>query len=277
MEKNISQEYINIICELYNDIYDERVENTCSPIAETSPGEDWAPGQRAAHKSLSAFQRELQENGIFLSTSKIKKILITGGCGTTARSREIQGLYSRYVSEGLKPDAVVARISAELEIGKVSVSVNLPYSTVVYKLEERSSNARRCERYREKQKASGKDEGTQVASGFADLLKKSDDKVAVSMLWARIASLQGYSFKTSGRNGFGGVEFTYSVKKDKAGSWSGELFVSTKEKSITRSTVMKAYRRAVEFEGVVPGPKALGTFGASYLYSIFQRLSVIKE
>ena len=67
------------------------------------------------------------------------------------------------------------------------------------------------------------------------------------------------------------------VKKDKSGSWCGELFVSTKEKFITRSTVMKAYRRAVELDGVVPGLKKLGTFGASYLYSIFQRLGVIKE
>lgn len=192
MEKNVSQDYINTICKLYIDIYDDRVENTCPPTAGSSPcipGEDWAPGQRADHKSLSAFQRELQENGIFLSTLKIKKILITGGCWTTARSREIQKIYSRYISEGLKPDAAVARIAAELKISKVSVSVNLPYSSVVYKLEERSSNARRCERYRAKQKASGKGGGTQVAPGFAELLRRSDDKAEESLLGDRIASL----------------------------------------------------------------------------------------
>lgn len=66
-------------------------------------------------------------------------------------------------------------------------------------------------------------------------------------------------------------------KKLKAVSWCGELFVSTKEKSITRSTVMKTYHRAVELDGIVPGPKTLGTFGASYLYNIFQWLGVIKE
>lgn len=101
MKKTPSQDYITYICKLYNDIYDDRVKNTCPPIAGTGPGEDWTPGQRANHKSLSAFQRQLQENGISLSTSKIKKILITGGCWTTARSREIQKLYSCYVSEGL--------------------------------------------------------------------------------------------------------------------------------------------------------------------------------
>ena len=47
MENKLSQEYINTICELYNDIYDDRVENTCPPTAGNSPcipGEDWAPG-----------------------------------------------------------------------------------------------------------------------------------------------------------------------------------------------------------------------------------------
>lgn len=37
MEKNISQEFIARICELYNDIYDDRVENTCPPTAGNSP------------------------------------------------------------------------------------------------------------------------------------------------------------------------------------------------------------------------------------------------
>ena len=37
------------------------------------------------------------------------------------------------------------------------------------------------------------------------------------------------------------------------------------------------YRRAAELDGVVPGPKTLGTFRASYLYGIFQRLGVIKK
>lgn len=113
--------------------------------------------------------------------------------------------------------------------------------------------------------------------GFAERLKELDDKAAESLLWERIAGLQGSPFRTSGRKGAGGVEFTYRVKRDKSGSWCGEMFVSTKGKSITRATVMKAYRRAAELGGVVPGPKTLGTFGASYLYSIFQRLGVIKE
>ena len=45
MENTPPQEYIARICEFYNDIYDDRVENTCPLVARSKPGEDWIPGQ----------------------------------------------------------------------------------------------------------------------------------------------------------------------------------------------------------------------------------------
>lgn len=165
---NPSNEYIKHICDLYNDYYDDRIEESNPPTAGNNPktaGEDWRPGVLAAHKSLVAFQKELEEEGISLSTSKIKKILVTGGCWTTARSRQVQELYDRYTKEGVRdeddPDTAgkiltaaeaVERISKELRISKVSVSVNIPYQDVVYKLEQRSKNAIRCARYRKKKR-----------------------------------------------------------------------------------------------------------------------------
>jgi hypothetical protein len=165
---NPSNEYIKHICDLYNDYYDDRIEESNPPTAGNNPktaGEDWRPGVLAAHKSLVAFQKELEEEGIRLSTSKIKKILVTGGCWTTARSRQVQELYDQYTKEGVRdeddPDTAgkiltaaeaVERISKELRISKVSVSVNIPYQDVVYKLEQRSKNAIRCARYRKKKR-----------------------------------------------------------------------------------------------------------------------------
>ena len=165
---NPSNEYIKHICDLYNDYYDDRIEESNPPTAGNNPktaGEDWRPGVLAAHKSLVAFQKELEEEGIRLSTSKIKKILVTGGCWTTARSRQVQELYDRYTKEGVRdeddPDTAgkiltaaeaVERISKELRISKISVSVNIPYQDVVYKLEQRSKNAIRCARYRKKKR-----------------------------------------------------------------------------------------------------------------------------
>jgi len=124
-----SQDYINYICSLYNSIYDDRIENTAPPTAggvEREPGEDWVPGMTANHKSLNAFRKELEQQGIKLSTSKIKKILITGGLWTTSISRQIQELFKQYAEEVGEASAV-KRIVEELGVSAVTVSVNLPY------------------------------------------------------------------------------------------------------------------------------------------------------
>lgn len=152
-------EYIKMICDFYGDTYDDRIEDCKPPAAGDSfrtPGKDWVPGQTANHKSLIFFQRELEDKGIKLSSSKIRKILITGGRWSTERSREIESLFNQYIRPktdaglGLPRDAAVAKIAFELNISVVTVSVNLPYESVVYNLEQKSSNAKRCERYRER-------------------------------------------------------------------------------------------------------------------------------
>lgn len=74
MKTNPCQEHINFICNLYNDTYDDREEDS------RPGGESWEPGVKARHKSLAAYKRELEVQGIKLSTSKILRILITGGC-----------------------------------------------------------------------------------------------------------------------------------------------------------------------------------------------------
>lgn len=120
-----SREYIDQICELYGDVYDDRIEDCKPPAAGEDlrdPGEDWKPGQEADHKSLNAFQKELMDFGIKLSTSKIRKILITGRCWTTERSREIADLFEYYTSsaakggKGLSEDIAVKKIAEDLEV-----------------------------------------------------------------------------------------------------------------------------------------------------------------
>ena len=160
-EQAPSKKYIDYICDLYGDSYDDRLEDCRPPAAGDElrdPGEDWKPGQVADHKSLGVFQKELKDKGIELSSSKIRKILITGGCWTTERSREVAELFYYYTAskedggKGLAGDAAVKQIAKDLRVSIVTVSVNLPYQNVVYKLEKRSSNARRCARYKERKK-----------------------------------------------------------------------------------------------------------------------------
>ncbi len=84
------------------------------------------------------------------------------------------------------------------------------------------------------------------------------------LLWDTMIQFQGYPFYTA-KN----LEFFYIIK-------GNEMFVTRKDKSITRASVIAAFRKALELERVVTGPKKLGTFGASYLYPIFRKIGVIQ-
>ena len=138
-KKDPSGDYISYICSLYGDVYDDREEDSAPG------GADWVPGAKAAHLSLAAFQRELKDvHGIELSTAKIRKILITGGCWTTERSREVASLYEKYKS--------VKRVADALDVTPALVTMYLPYEKVVYDLEEKSGGAKRVQRWRSIQK-----------------------------------------------------------------------------------------------------------------------------
>ena len=54
--------------------------------------------------------------------------------------------------KGISDADAIKQIAEKLHVSPVSVSVNLPYSTVVYNLEKKSSNAKRCARYKKRRK-----------------------------------------------------------------------------------------------------------------------------
>lgn len=85
-------------------------------------------------------------------------------------------------------------------------------------------------------------------------------------LWDVLVMLEGKNFETAKH-----LQYSYSIK-------GYEIFVSRKDKSITRATVNLSLRNAMELQKAglpVSGPKKLKTFGASYLYPIFLELGVI--
>lgn len=148
---NPTKEFVDQICGIYGDHYDDREEDS------RPGGANWRPGVRAAHRSISSFQRDLLEvHGISLSRSKIQKILITGGCWSTERSREVQHLFNEYTSpvsdggQGLCSEDAIRAIATLLGISTVSVSINLPYQKTIYDLDEKTANAKRIERWRKK-------------------------------------------------------------------------------------------------------------------------------
>ena len=85
--------------------------------------------------------------------------------------------------------------------------------------------------------------------------------------WDRLCTCAGKTYKT-----FRGLEYTFVVK-------GNELFFTRKRKSITRATIMQAYRKTKERmkkDMPISGPKKLDVFGASYLYPIFKNLGLFE-
>ncbi len=200
-----------------------------------------------------------------ISALKARKLLITAG------ERNHMVYYSSPLAEQIR--RLYAQGKTVREIGNVvglshaSVIGYLPYSKTVYSMREISRDAQRICRYRERVK---------LCEEFMDCAAGMDAAKEEDYLWQTLVRLEGCVFRTSGRNGKGGVKFTYSIKLRKDGTPGGELKVNRKEKTITRASVMLAYKRAKAMV-VVPGPKALdGVFGASYLYPIFLRLGVCR-
>ena len=77
-------------------------------------------------------------------------------------------------------------------------------------------------------------------------------------LWEKIVEKQNATFRTKK-----GLEFKIEIK-------GNELFVDRRQKSITRASVNMAYKKWLEDK--VCGPKALGVFGSSYLWSLFREI-----
>ena len=141
-----SYDFIEKICKLYGDQYDDRIGEV-----------NWKPGMKSEHKSLRDFKKELEEQGIRLSEVKIQKILITGGRWSTGRSRKVEEVYSHYRKrqlqggEGFDRTMAVQRTALDLGISTNTVLCNLPYDKAVYN-NAKGKNAEYCEKWREKKK-----------------------------------------------------------------------------------------------------------------------------
>lgn len=100
------------------------------------------------------------------------------------------------------------------------------------------------------------------------IAQREDRERLEEMLWQTLTAFQGQPFYTV-KN----LEFVYEIR-------GNEMFVTRKDKSITRASVSLAFWRVLEvqeLEGRVKGPKKLNCFGASYLYPIFLSLGIMEK
>lgn len=176
---------------------------------------------------------------------KIRKILITTGHYSTELSRKVQLLREQGYT--------IQQIMKQTDLKRASVHAYLPYSKGSYNLSELTLNAERKRVYRKRKIVCEK------------LHQKIDSADVDEYLWDAIVAFVDYLFKTET-----GLSMKYTIE-------GGEIFFNRKEKSVTLATVMRAFqqtRQIQKTEGCVSGPKKLGTFDASYLYSVFLRIGV---
>ena len=75
-----------------------------------------------------------------------------------------------------------------------------------------------------------------------------------------------------------GLEFSYEIRKGRNGAYTKELWIDRRResKSLTMSTVLKAYQNRKGM-GIVDRPKALGDLrGVSYIYPVFYHFGLIE-
>ena len=181
---------------------------------------------------------------------KVRKLLISSGVYQTDISMRINELY--------KSGKTIKEIQEIVGLSAASVSGYLPYQKTVYNLEVSTDVANRLRKFRNRKAMVDK-----LAAEIETWVEPTKD-----LLWETITAFEDYPFRTAK-----GLRFYYTVK-------GNELFISRKEKSVTRSSVNMAFETAVRLQregSEITGPKMLGCFGASYLYPIFIRIGVIRD
>lgn len=181
-----------------------------------------------------------------LAELKVKKLLITSGKMHYPITQEIQELQ--------RAGKNMNQIQSILGLSRASINAYLPYSKVPYKESEISANADRCELYRKRKTA-------------VEAIIDSDT------LWDALLLFQGYTFYM-----ITGLQFSYEIRKGRSGEYTKELWIDRRgeSKSLTMSTVLKAYENCIG-AGIVDRPKALGDLrGVSYIYPIFFRFGLIE-
>lgn len=186
-----------------------------------------------------------------MTTIKVRKLLITSGAYQTEISQRVNELYR--AGKNIKEIQQIMGLSA------ASISGYLPYQKTIYHLEDSTDIAKRLRKYRNRKA---------MVEKLSDALLGEAIEQAKAILWDTLVAFENYPFQTAK-----GLRYSYTVKDN-------ELFLSRKERSVTRTSVNMAFETALRLQregSAISEPNMLGCFGASYLYPIYIRIGVIRD
>ena len=181
---------------------------------------------------------------------KVKKLLITHG--------DIHYAETDQIIERRRQGMSLSEIAKRMGMSIKTVNTYLPYSKVVYKLDDISQNAERVKKYQHRKKATERLRTEMTDDALRDC----------------VVAFEGYPFYT-----VTGLPFMYTVGIGRHGEATREIRIDRcqSSKSLVWSSVRLAFDKAIRIEGVIERPKAIGDIrGISYLYSMLWRFGVIQ-
>lgn len=185
-----------------------------------------------------------------LSPHKVKKLLITSGSITYPETEEIQRL--------LSAGKTMSEVAVLLNMSPKTLNTYLPYTRVIYKMDEISQNAERVKRYKLRKR----------------MVEKLQSQMTVDCLWECVVAFQSFPFFT-----LTGLPFQYHLKVGRNGDVTKELIVDRRHdsKTLAWSSVVLAFEKAKGLDGIVKKPKQIGDIrGISYIYPMLWRFGIIQ-
>ena len=135
--KTVQGELVEKICSFFGRVYDDFEEERHQALRGHRPGDDKWEEIMAGDPTIN---ETTEEFGI--TPMKVRKLLITGGCYDTEMYREVMGLKEK----GLSVEQIVEKLQKKLG----TIRSYFPYERVIYNLEERSVNADRLQRFKQR-------------------------------------------------------------------------------------------------------------------------------
>lgn len=191
--------------------------------------------------------------------SKVKKLLITAGLlfGKELYATDTGKLVLKLYKDGKTVDEIM-RLTGHK---RSSIFGYLPYTKTIYKAAELSTDAERIRLFRQRQKH---------CATFMDNLLLKNNEEAEEYLWFTLEFLQGCIFYKHRKDHIKGERFRYEIR-------GGDMIITNMNISISKTTIMKAFRNALKGAGnnrYVTLLRYVNTLEADYLYSIFLRLGL---